>query len=146
MRFLERWARLITWSKPQETRLWPRFASGEPTGGCESFFDIRFWGAFLVSRHGKQTDSPARVKSYLPSSTVPPGDGPSGRFLPSRRASPAAVEAFAAAMAVEHGTCARRMSWHRHCGARQSGTGYQMNNARRFSRERRCFGQFGKGA
>jgi NAD(P)-dependent dehydrogenase (short-subunit alcohol dehydrogenase family) len=77
--------------------VWQRLLGETKLEDAKSFFDVRFWGAFLVSRHGSKLIRPGGSIVFT-SSTVP--RRPSVGFAIGASIS-SAVEAFAAAMAVE---------------------------------------------
>src|SRR5260221_8264641 len=77
--------------------VWQRALGEIKLDDAKSFFDVRFWGAFLVRKHGRKLIRPGG-SIVLTSSTAPrrPGVGfPTGARIPSPG------EAFPLAIAVE---------------------------------------------
>jgi NAD(P)-dependent dehydrogenase (short-subunit alcohol dehydrogenase family) len=77
--------------------VWQRVVGETKLEDAKSFFDVRFWGAFLVTKHGNKLIRPGGSIVFT-SSTVP--RRPSVGFAIGASIS-SAVEAFAVAMAVE---------------------------------------------
>jgi NAD(P)-dependent dehydrogenase (short-subunit alcohol dehydrogenase family) len=77
--------------------VWQRLLGETKLEDAKSFFDVRFWGAFLVTKHGSKLIRPGGSIIFT-SSTVP--RRPSVGFAIGASIS-SAVEAFATAMAVE---------------------------------------------
>jgi NAD(P)-dependent dehydrogenase (short-subunit alcohol dehydrogenase family) len=77
--------------------VWQRAIGEIKMDDAKSFFDVRFWGAFLATKHGSKLIRPGGSIVFT-SSTVP--RRPSVGFAIGASVS-SAVEAFAAAMAVE---------------------------------------------
>jgi NAD(P)-dependent dehydrogenase (short-subunit alcohol dehydrogenase family) len=77
--------------------VWQRVLGETKLEDAKSFFDVRFWGAFLVTKHGSKLIRPGGSIVFT-SSTVP--RRPSVGFAIGASIS-SAVEAFAVAMAVE---------------------------------------------
>lgn len=77
--------------------VWQRVLGETQLEDAKGFFDVRFWGAFLVTKHGSKLIRPGGSIIFT-SSTVPWRPSIGSR---SARASPPRVEAFALAMAVE---------------------------------------------
>ena len=77
--------------------MWQRLLGQTKLENAKSFFDVRFWGAFLVTKHGSKLIRPGGSIIFT-SSTIP--RRPSVGFAIGASIS-SAVEAFAVAMAVE---------------------------------------------
>ena len=77
--------------------VWQRALGEIKLDDAKRFFDVRFWGAFLVTKHGSKLIRPGGSIVFT-SSTVP--RRPAVGFAIGASIS-SAVEAFAAAMAVE---------------------------------------------
>src|SRR5260221_3055368 len=77
--------------------VWQRALGEIKLDDAKSFFDVRFWGAFLVTKHGSKLIRPGG-SIVLTSSTVP--RRPAVGFAIGASIS-SAVEAFAVAMTVE---------------------------------------------
>src|SRR5260221_9043109 len=77
--------------------VWQRALGEIKLDDAKRFFDVRFWGAFLVTKHGSKLIRPGG-SIVLTSSTVP--RRPAVGFA-IRASISSAVEAFAGAIAVE---------------------------------------------